>query len=158
MNCNGILLGTAGVYHVMSELALRKYHAAATHGNAPDLDILVCSPTGEKSFTIQVKSASNAKRKIKGVDFLDFPFSYKAGITDREGVYFAFVDFGVSADRKPDVYLIRSKWMYNDFCKPWIDKYAGKMVRFSPKAEWVEKFKNNWDFLKDTGVVPEEQA
>ena len=56
MSSSGIFTGTAGVYHVMSELSLGRFHAAATHGNAPDFDILVCDAEGDKSVAIQVKS------------------------------------------------------------------------------------------------------
>lgn len=36
-----VLIGTAGAYHVASELAARGFHAAITYGSAPALDILV---------------------------------------------------------------------------------------------------------------------
>jgi len=123
MKIQGSFIGTAGVYHVMSELSLLGYHAAATHGNAPDFDILVCNSDGEKSVAIQVKSTRWAARK-KGTE-LDFPLGYKAAkYLNRETLFFAFVDFDVinpDHRKKPDIYLIPSSRVHQ-FCESWINK------------------------------------
>ena len=135
---------------------MQHYHAAATHGNAPGFDILVCNETGEKSVAIQVKSAQWAKKTIKGKASLDFPLGYKAGKVNRDSVYFAFVDFGVAQNQKPDIYLIRSTWLHH-FCESWIDQYIGKMVRFQPEVDWIKEFKiedGNWSRLREAGVLP----
>lgn len=151
MDVSGILLGTAGVYHVMSELTFHGYHAAATHGNAPNFDILVCTPKGEDVLAIQVKSSPYATRyRGKGNDkkptFLDFPFSYHAGKIRSEKVLFAFVDFGVPENCKPDIYFIPSIETSN-WCADWIDQFNGKMVRFKQPLEWMASYKNNWSSL-----------
>jgi hypothetical protein len=146
-----VLVGTAGVYFVMGELALLGWHAAATHGNAPNLDILVSSAKGDKFVAIQVKSASWPHVSTKTATYLDFPFNHKAYEINRANVFFAFVNFGVPAQQKPDVYLVPSTFTY-EFGKPWA--YKHKMVRFKPEAQWIEKYKNKWDQLKEAGVEP----
>jgi hypothetical protein len=47
--------GWAGALGVASELSRRSYDAAITLGNTPALD-LICSSSGQKRFTVQVKS------------------------------------------------------------------------------------------------------
>jgi len=49
---SGILVGTAGVYFVASQLAARGFHAAPTFGNAPSVDLLVASLDGKSSLCI----------------------------------------------------------------------------------------------------------
>ena len=160
MSSSGIFTGTAGVYHVMSELSLQRYHAAATHGNAPSFDILVCNCDGSQSVAIQVESTRWATRErgrgeSRTPTKLDFPLGCKAGKINSEKVLFAFVDFGVSPNQKPNVYLIPSTRLYS-FCEPWIDNFEGKMVRFQPDIKWVEEFKNNWKPLTVAGIVASE--
>jgi hypothetical protein len=59
---SGILIGTAGVYHVASQLAQQGFHAAVTFGNAPSVDILVASPNGSSTISLQVKTSHWALR------------------------------------------------------------------------------------------------
>ena len=66
---SGILVGTAGVYYVASQLAARGFHAAITHGNAPSVDILVGRLDGTSALSLQVKTSSDALRtQGKGPD------------------------------------------------------------------------------------------
>ena len=59
---SGILIGTAGVYHVASQLAQQGFHAAVTFGNAPSVDILVGQPEGAATLSLQVKTSHWALR------------------------------------------------------------------------------------------------
>ena len=158
MSMKGIFTGTAGVYYVMYQLALRGFHASCTHGNAPNLDILVSSEDGDQSLAIQVKTTEYATRfrgrgESKKPALLDFPLGYKAGRLNKANVMFAFVDLNSSSDeREVDVYLVPSPWV-TDFCKNWIDSVP--MVKFQPTIEAVEPFLNNWSSIaKVVGEPP----
>jgi hypothetical protein len=132
----------------MYQLAARGYHAACTHGNAPNLDVLVSSEEGDRVLAIQVKSTEYATRERgRGLDRkpakLDFPLGHKAGKLNKPNVYFAFVDLnGNSATHEVDVYLIPSEWLF-DFCKGWIDTVP--MAKFQPTIQEVAQFRNAWD-------------
>lgn len=146
-------IGTAGVYHVMCELSRRGFRAAATHGNAPNFDILVCGSDGNRSAMIQVKSTTSAKRGRKG-ERLDFPLGYKAAKMRRSDVYVAFVDFQGSLELKPDVYLVPSEELFS-WCQGWIDQRVYSVIRLQIDAVQMEPFKNGrgWERLKAAGIV-----
>jgi len=57
-----MLTGTAGVYYVAYQLAARGFHAAATYGNAPSVDLLVGLLDGAASLSLQVKASDWALR------------------------------------------------------------------------------------------------
>jgi hypothetical protein len=148
MSAKRIFTGTAGVYYVMYQLAARGFHASCTHGNAPNLDILVSSEDGERILAIQVKTTEWATRERgRGEERkpakLDFPLGHKGGKLNKPNVFFAFVDLnGNSEGREVAVYLVPSKWLF-DFCKGWID--TRPMARFQPTIDQVARFRNAWD-------------
>ena len=147
---NPQLVGTAGVYYVMAQLAFRGFHAAATHGNAPHIDILVSSPDGGATLAIQVKTTEWAVRtRGRGGDkkphTLDFALGHKAAAKNRVNLFFAFVDLkNFGGDGKPEVYIIPSNIVY-EHCKEWANNV--KMVRFQPTIAELEPFKNGWLLL-----------
>ena len=59
---SGILVVTAGVYFVASQLAAHGLHAAVTFGNAPHVDILVGLADGAATLPLQVKTSYRALR------------------------------------------------------------------------------------------------
>ena len=61
-NHSTAITGTAGVYYVASQLSIRGFHAAVTHGNAPYVDILLAQPDGSASLSLQVKTSIDALR------------------------------------------------------------------------------------------------
>ena len=67
---SGILIGTAGVYHVASQLAACGLHAAVTFGNAPSVDILVVPtlPPKMDHRRFRCKSRPPTGRYGKGVE------------------------------------------------------------------------------------------
>ena len=144
------LVGTAGVYYVLAQLAFRGFHAAATHGNAPHLDILVSSPDGAATLAIQVKTTAWALRtRGRGGDKapfeLQFPLGHKAANIKSEGMFFAFVELKNFADGgMPDVYIVPSVFVYNR-CNEWASN--AKMVRFHVKIADMKPFKNGWHLL-----------
>lgn len=145
-----IFTGTAGVYYVMHKLAVRRIHAACTHGNAPDIDILASTKNGRKTVAIQVKTTDNALRfggrgEAKAAKYLDFPLGHSAA-TKKEGmIFFAFVDLRVSASgRTPDVYVYPSDIVSAAFVQ---EKVAtSKMIKFLPRIEAAEAYKNEKGF------------
>ena len=149
---NGEFISTAGTYFVMSKLAINEIHASCTFGNAPIVDILACSADGSKSISIQVKTAENAKRtrgrgKEKKLDHVEFNLGHKAAKYNSENLFFAFVDLDQdwSEVPTPTVYIIPSNFIF-EYHKDWSD--AVSWLRFHPKVEEIEKYKDNWDILK----------
>ena len=158
MSSQDILIGTAGVYYLMSELSRMGFHAAATHGNAPNIDVLVCSSDGKETAAIQVKSSGWAIRTSgrgadKTITKLDFALGPKAAKINSEKVFVAFVDFANANTKKPDVYLMPSTDLFK-FCESWVDKVP--MVRYQPTLEQAAPYKNElgWDRLKHLRAVP----
>src|SRR4051812_48833414 len=92
-NGKHIFTGTAGVYYVMHKLAAEGIHASCTHGNAPNIDILVSSGDGHETVAIEVKTTESALRhKAKIPDHLEFPLGKRAGKMSSPKVLIAFVD------------------------------------------------------------------
>jgi hypothetical protein len=160
MSANGIFLGSAGVFYVMSQLAVREFHAACTHGNAPSIDIIVANKAGSRSISIQVKSARNAMRwkgsaGNKAPNKLDFTLGYKATQFNSPALFFAFVDFLNSNEARPVTYLVPSTWVHG-FCRSWAT--PDKMVRFQPDIGMMAEFKEAWHLLDkalqfESGVI-----
>jgi hypothetical protein len=146
------MVGTAGVYYVMSQLAFRGFHAAATHGNAPYLDILVASPDGATALSLQVKTTAWAERtRGRGgarVPYeLQWPLGHKAARHQSDNLFFAFVDlkdFGGAG--KPDVYIVPSRFV-RTYCAEWVDTV--KMVRFHVPIATMKPFKEGWHLLTE---------
>lgn len=142
------LLGTAGTYYVMSQLAIRGFHASCTFGNAPTVDILVSAADGSRTLAIQVKTAFDAIRyrgrgKAREPHHLEFTLGRRLAKTKQENLVVAFVDMrGVAPGEMPDVYLVPSRVIFNH-CKDWVDDTG--WVRFhTTDMEQLLPFKNNW--------------
>ena len=151
---SGILIGTAGVYFVASQLAAQGFHAAPTFGNAPSVDILVGLPDGAATLSLQVKTTIQALRtRGKGKD--KYPHHYewdvgeKSGNLDRQDLFFAFVDLKGAKDEMPDVFIVPSKVIFRSFDKPYFKSGIKRRWRWHPEIETVSQFKNNWRILRD---------
>jgi hypothetical protein len=138
------IIGTGGTYYVMSQLAIRGYHASCTFGNAPFVDILVASHDGHKTISIQVKTARNARRwKGNLVNELQWTLGWKSAKHSTPNLFYAFIDLkNLSDTEPPDVYIIPSTWV-KDYCAPWVDQV--KWVRFHVHPDLVDPFKNKLD-------------
>jgi hypothetical protein len=143
-----IFTGTAGVYYVMYQLAVRGFHASCTMGNAPYIDSLVSSEDGTQSLAIQVKTTEHALRTrgrgaAKKPYELQFPLGWKAANLNRPGVLFAFVDLAVwSADKQVVVYLVPSPKVHA-YCSPWVGKV--KWPRLHVPIAWMAPYREAWD-------------
>lgn len=145
------LLGTAGTYYVMAQLAARDFHASCTFGNAPHVDVLVSARDGRKTVAVQVKTASEARRykgrgKSKRLHELQWPLSRKVAKLNHRGLFFAFVDLkGTRLRQVPDVYVVPSAFVFA-YCEPWVDDV--KWVRLHITPDKLSPFLEQWDLLR----------
>ena len=159
---SGILVGTAGVYYVASQLAARGFHAAVTHGNAPSVDILVGLRDGTSTVSLQVKTSSDALR-TKGGEPNKVPYYYNWRMAERlallnhPGLFFAFVDLKLDEfvndqsekQALPDVFILPSKEVH--------DVHEANAKENKKSAGWwwwqysqeLEQYKNAWKLLDD---------
>ncbi len=148
----GVLIGTAGVYHVASELATRGFHAAVTYGNAPTVDILVGRLDGAVMLSLQVKTSHGAIRTrgrgdAKSPHHYEWDVGEKSATLHRPDLFFAFVDLKSGSDQKPDVFIVPSKVIFDSFNNPYFKSGKPRFWRWHPKVNDIEQFRNNWDIL-----------
>lgn len=147
-----IFTGTAGVYYVMYRLAAEGIHASCTHGNAPNVDILVSSADGSRSVSVEVKTTEHALRlrgrgAAKQPDHLEFPLGGRAAKLTNPSLFIAFVDLRASlANPLPDVYLFPSSFVAA-YCAPWVDSVP--MIRFHIPISAAEPYKNQWSIIRN---------
>ena len=148
---SGILIGTAGVYFVASQLATKGFHAAPTFGNAPNIDILVGLPDGAATVSIQVKTTWQALRtrgrgKSKHAHHYEWDVGERSARLNQSDLFFAFVDLKGACSEMPDVFIVPSEVIHKAF-----ERYFEtglKRWRWHPEIEVVSPYKNNWDMLK----------
>lgn len=143
-----ILIGTAGVYYVAYELALRGFHAAVTHGNAPAVDLLVANVDGAASLSIQVKTSrwalrTRGRKPNKVPDHYEWDVGEKSAKKNRPNLFFAFVDLKSGREEKPDVFIVPSKVVFDYFSR--YEKLS--RWRYHPKIDTIQQYKNNWVIL-----------
>lgn len=149
---SGILVGTAGVYFVASQLAAKGFHAAPTFGNAPNVDILAGLPDGAATVSLQVKTTWNALRK-RGRGQEKKPHHYEWDVGERSArlnnpdLFFAFVDLKGTREM-PDVYIVPSEVIHGTL-KRLLEMDKKVRIRWHPKIETAERYKNRWDILFD---------
>jgi hypothetical protein len=151
-----IFTGTAGVYYVMYRLARMGVHAAATHGNAPGVDIMAASPDGFKTIAIQVKTTVFATRQRgrgenKAPWQLQFPLGHHSADLNREQLVFVFVDLHpfdltrpLGAYAEPCCYVIPSKVIHEKF-KGWMN--LRPLIRLHEQISWMNEYKDDWEFF-----------
>ncbi len=147
---SGVLTGTAGVYHVASQLAQQGFHAAVTFGDAPSVDILVASRDGASTISLQVKTSQWALRtrgrgRNKQPHHYEWDVGEKSAKLNHPGLFFAFVDLKVGGDEVPDVFFVPSKQIREYFKRfETLSRW-----RWHPRIEEIEGHKNNWNTLRD---------
>ena len=151
---SGILVGTAGVYFVVSRLAAKGFHAAPTFGNAPNVDILVGLPDGASTASIQVKTTWSALR-YRGRKGSKYPDHYEWEVGERSaklnqpGLFFAFVNLKGAGNELPDVFIVPSEVIFKAFDKPYFTSGVKRRWRWHPKFDFAEQYKNKWDILSN---------
>lgn len=152
---SGILIGTAGVYFVASQLATRGFHAAVTFGNAPYVDLLVSLPDASASASVQVKTALYAFRTRgrapnKVPDHYEWAMGQHSALHHRADLFFALVDLRGVSDRLPDVFIVPSEVVAEYFDRPYFkDPTKKRWWRYHPKHETMQPYKNNWRLLRE---------
>ena len=146
---SGILIGTAGVYHVASQLAARGFHAAVTFGNAPSVDILVGQLNGAASISIQVKTShwalhTRGRGKNKHPDYYGWDVGEKSAKLDHPDLFFAFVDLKLGTEELPDVFIVPSNRIFKAFDNPYFKSGKSRRWRWHVAIDKVAEFKNNW--------------
>ncbi len=129
------LSGITGEYYVAAELSRRGYIAAITLRNTDNIDILTSSLSGEKVFSIQVKTTQN-KRK--------WPLGKKVEKDKTPNKFYIFVSISEDITIFPKYFIVQAKDLadniYNGH-KNWL-KEPGKngkkrndsdMRQFDPK-------------------------
>ena len=145
----GILIGTAGVYHVASQLAQQGFHAAVTFGNAPSVDIFVGQLEGAATLSLQVKTSHWALRtRGRGQNKLPHHYGWdvgkkSAGLSHPD-LFFAFVDLKLGKEEVPDVFIVPSNVVAAYFAPR-----MGKLTRYRwhPGLKEIEEYQNCWDTL-----------
>lgn len=151
---SGILVGTAGVYFVASQLAARGFHAAPTFGNAPNVDILAGLPDGSATISIQVKTAWKALRyeekgSEKHPDHYKWDVGQKSGCLNKPNLFFTFVDLKSAKTELPDVFVIPSEIIFKAFDNSFFKSGIKRRWRYHRKIEDLSQYKNNRNILSD---------
>ena len=149
---SGILIGTAGVYHVASQLAQQGFHAAVTFGNAPSVDILVASHNGSSTVSLQVKTSRWALRtrgrgRNKQPHHYEWDVGEKSGQLNHPDLYFAFVDLKSGGNLLPDVFIVPSERIFVAFDNKCFKSGVNRRWRWHPGLEEIEEYENCWDPL-----------
>ncbi len=152
----GVLVGTAGVYYVASQLAAQGLHAAITHGNAPSVDILVGFSDGTSSLSLQVKTSKQAlvERKKKP-PYYNWAVGERSARLNHPDLFFALVNLrlsrfvNVESEKQalPEVFIVPSSVVYAAFAGR--SDYGKKWPWWSPGVQRMEQYKNKWTLLHD---------
>lgn len=150
---SGILIGTAGVYFVASQLATKGFHAAPTFGNAPYVDILVGQPDGAATFSMQVKTSWRALRtrgqgKDKQPHHYEWDVGERSAKLNKPDLFFAFVDLKGAGTEMPDVFIVPSEIISKAFDRPYFKSGVKRRWRWHPKIESIEQYRNDWKALE----------
>lgn len=144
----GTFIGGAGVHYVASRLNAMGYHVALTVGNVPAVDLLVSSPDGASSVSLQVKTSQWAMRtRGRGTEkrphHYEWDIGWNCARLNRGDLIFALVDLR-NFDGLPDVFLVPSKTIAKYF-------QAGPegwpRARYHEELAKLKNFKNNWSIL-----------
>ncbi len=93
------LCGIAGEYYVAAEFSRRGYLAAITLRNSDGVDILISDISGDKTFSIQVKTTQNKRKWI---------LSKKVESGSSKNKFFVFVNIPEDVSLIPEYYIVNS--------------------------------------------------
>lgn len=165
------LVGAAGEHYVMAELLRRGFIAALAPQGVPNLDIIVTDSMGAQLCAVQVKTRLD--RSGDGGWYMGR--KHETLIVAK--LFYCFVDFGVSAEVVPRVYVMPSAkvaevlsrvhalWLatpgkqgqqrQDSAIRRLIPDY-GRVLRGSAEAGlyplgWMEEYLGAWDLLRAPG-------
>lgn len=130
-------VGAAGVHLLAGYLSAMGLPVAVTQKNAPSIDLLVCSPDGAKSLSVQVKTMRWAGKK-DGCQWLCSEGSLKEGL-------YAFVDLkqkmrATRPELLPDFYFVPISVV-----RKW---HRYKPSFYKPTEQQIGSYRNNWDLVR----------
>jgi hypothetical protein len=134
------LSGIAGEYYVAAELSRRGCLAAITLRNSDGVDILVSNESGEKTFSIQVKTTQNKRKWILGEKVENDKAANK---------FYVFVNIQNDLNSLPEYFIVKAKDLANHIYeghRDWL-KEQGKNGRIR-KDSSARQFDPTY-FLKD---------
>lgn len=151
---SGVLIGTAGVYHVAAQLAAKGYHAAVTTGNAPSIDIMMGLSDGAATLSLQVKTSHWALRTRgrgdqKKAHHYEWDVGPKSGTLEHPNLFFVFVDLKLGKEELPDFFVVPSKVIFDAFDNSYFKSEKSRRWRWHVPVEKVEHYRNNWDTLRN---------
>ena len=127
---NKIMTGCAGEHFVAYKLSTMDYLVALTRGGSPSVDLMVGSPNGKKTVTIQVKTARQAFLPyVRNREKSSWYWHVGAGAQHLcgESVFYAFVDLrentkdSAKSESMPDVFIVPADFVsknLNNYPKP----------------------------------------
>lgn len=137
---SNVLIGIAGVHHVVSELTLRNLVALPTVRNTAGYDVVVSTPDGRAHAFLQVKTS------LKRVAF--WPVSPPEKSVIGPDVYYAFVRYQ-DDERRFEVFL-ESSLAVLEQVKANLKQYRVKKKKEFPywalpkQEEGINRLKENW--------------
>ncbi len=99
------LSGIAGEYYVAAELSRRGCLAAITLRNSDGVDILASNESGEKTFSIQVKTTQNKRKWILGE---------KVENDKADNKFYVFVNIQNDLNSLPEYFIVKAKDLANN--------------------------------------------
>ena len=127
------LTGCAGEHFVAYKLSAMGYIVALTRSGSPSIDLMVASPNGNKTVTIQVKTGNRPHRtyrKQPSKQNWSWPVGDKAKDCGADSFFYAFIDLKtpeqeesspILPDKKeklmPDVFIVPASVLARDYAE-----------------------------------------
>ena len=120
----------------------------------PSVDIMMGLPDGGATLSLQVKTSSSAFRTKgrgdnKKPDRYEWDVGPKSGSLSNPNLFFVFVDLKLGKQELPDFWIVPSGYVYSTFDNPYFKSDIKRRWRWHRKIEEIEKYKNNWDILRN---------
>jgi len=151
---NSKVTGGAGEHYVAYALSCLGFMPALVREGSPAVDLLASNTSGSRTIAIQVKTAKSAVRKRgrgneRKPNHLEFTLGKKAIEKKKLELMFCFVDLkGLDPDNRPDVYVIPALEIMQYYENKDIKKH--KWFRLHWSVEQMEKYKNNWEPIRQS--------
>jgi len=146
------LVGLAGEYHVLAQLAERSYVGALTLGHTKGVDILVANPRSGTVRKVEVKTTRRAlaRHRVFGPSlFYSWPLSVKNESVSAQDLVYCFVMLGQPGEL-PKFFLVPApevahyvKWEHQH----WLKATAGRendMRLFRIEEHDPKGYRDNW--------------
>jgi hypothetical protein len=139
----------AGEHYVAHKIAMLGFIPTLVRQRMPRTDLLVTSAAGDKTVTVQIRSAANATREVAAPDapgtfFLRFPLGHRAITGSTENTFFCFVDLRrMSPSAVPDVYVMSAPTLKAEYERVYRRRYS--QLHYERPWREMQPFRNNWE-------------